>query len=195
MDEKTKMLSGRLYRPGADVTLKQDMLRAKTLCHTYNHLPPAEMERQEAVLRELFGALGSGCHIEPNLFCDYGRNIRIGNQFYSNHNLIILDPAEVTIGDNVMFGPNCGLYTAGHPLDVERRNGGLEYAFPIRIGDNVWLGGNVVVMPGVIIGENTVIGSGSVVTRDVPTGVVALGNPCRVFREITDADRESFTSA
>lgn len=192
--EKAKMLSGILYRPGNDEALMREQFHAKTLCHAYNRLSPVEAEQRAAILGQLFGAVGDGCRIEPTLFCDYGYNIRIGNSFYSNHNLVILDPAEVIIGDNVMFGPNCGLYTAGHPLDVERRNAGLEYAFPIHIGDNVWLGGNVVVMPGVTIGENTVVGSGSVVTRDVPAGVVAVGNPCRVIRDITDADRESFTS-
>ncbi len=130
--------------------------------------------------------------IEPSFYCDYGYNIEIGENFYSNHNLVILDGGKVAFGDNVFIAPNCGFYTAGHPLDVKQRNRGLEYAYPIKVGNNVWIGGNVSVMPGVTIGDNTVIGGGSVVTKNIPSGVVAVGNPCRVLREITEADKDKY---
>lgn len=143
-------------------------------------------------MKKLLGKTGENFWIEQSFWCDYGYNIEIGENFYANHNLVILDTTDVTFGDNCFIAPNCGFYTAGHPLDTERRNAGLEFARPIHVGDNVWFGGNVVVLPGVTIGSNTVIGSGSVVTRDIPEGVVAVGNPCRVLRKITEADKENY---
>jgi len=122
--------------------------------------------------------------ITAPFWCDYGSNIEIGENFYTNHNCVILDCAKVTFGDNVLIGPNCGFYTAGHPLDAVRRNQGLEYARPIHIGHNVWIGGGVQVAPGFTIGDDAVIGAGSVVTKDIPTGVLAAGNPCRVIRDL-----------
>ena len=121
--------------------------------------------------------------IESNFFCDYGYNISVGENFYANHNLVILDGAKVEFGDNVFIGPNCGFYTAGHPIDIKSRNEGIEYAKPIKVGNNVWFGGNVSVMPGVTIGDNVTIGAGSVVTKDIPSNCVAYGNPCKVKRE------------
>jgi maltose O-acetyltransferase len=137
----------------------------------------------------LFGCVKGNFFIEPPFHCDYGCNIEIGENFYANYNLVILDCAKVTIGDNVLIGPNVGIYTAGHPLHFELRKEELEFASPITIEDNVWIGGNVVLNPGVTIGRNSVIGSGSVVTKDTLANVVAAGNPCRVIREITDADK------
>nr|WP_312799862.1 sugar O-acetyltransferase [Pseudomonas sp.] len=137
------------------------------------------------------GKTGEHVLIEALFHCDYGYNIELGENFYSNVNLVILDCAKVSIGRNVFIAPNVGLYTAGHPLDAERRNQGLEYAHPITIGDNVWIGGGVTVLPGVTIGEGAVIGAGSVVTKDIPAHVVAVGNPCRVLRTIDNADRTS----
>ena len=122
--------------------------------------------------------------IEPSFWCDYGYNIELGENFYSNHNLVILDPAKVTFGDNVFIGPNCGFYTAGHPLNIEERNKGLEYAKPIAVGNNVWFGGNVAVMPGVTIGDNCTIAAGSIVTKDIPDNSLAAGVPCKVIRKI-----------
>ena len=121
-------------------------------------------------------------------WCDYGYRISVGNGFFANHNMVILDAGGVTFGDDVFIGPNCGFYTSGHPVDYERRDQGLEYAYPITVGDHVWIGGGVQVMPGVTIGSNVVIGSGSVVTRDIPDDVVAAGNPCRVIRPISERD-------
>ena len=148
-------------------------------------------DERAALLRELLHADGVFT-IEPDFWCDYGYNIHLGRNFYANHGLVILDAAPVEIGDDVMIAPQCGLYTAGHPLDAETRSRGLEYAYPIRIGDGVWLGGGVKVMPGVTIGAGSVIAGGSVVTRDIPAGVLAGGVPCRVLREITPADREKY---
>ena len=124
--------------------------------------------------------------IEPNFYCDYGFNIYLGKNFYSNHNLVILDANKVEFGNNVFIGQNCGFYTSGHPLDYKTRNQGLEYAKPIKVGNNVWFGGNVCVLPGVTIGDNVVIGAGSVVNKDIPSNVLAVGNPCRVVKEILE---------
>ena len=124
-------------------------------------------------------------------WCDYGYNIEIGENFFANHNTVILDGGGVTFGDNVFIAPNCGFYTAGHPIGFERRNQGLEYAYPITVGDNVWIGAGVQVLPGVTIGSDVVIGAGSVVTRDIPSHSVAVGNPCRVLRKSTDKDRKA----
>ena len=130
--------------------------------------------------------------IEQTFWCDYGYNIEIGENFYSNHNLIILDGAKVTFGDNCFIAPNCGFYTAGHALDIKQRNQGLEIAWPITVGNNVWFGGNVIVLPGVSIGDGCIIGAGSVVNKDIPSGVLAAGNPCRVIRKITKEDEKKY---
>ena len=151
-------------------------------------LKPNEIEKRIILLKKLLGKTKEKLHIEQPFMCDYGYNIEIGDNFYANHNLLILDANKVKFGDNVFIGPNCGFYTSSHPLDYTIRNKGLEYANPIIVGDNVWLGGNVVVLPGVKIGDNTVIGAGSVVTKDIPSGVVAVGNPCRVIKNITISD-------
>lgn len=132
----------------------------------------------------MLGKTGKKYWIEPPFQCDYGYNIEIGENFYSNHNLIILDPAKVTFGDNVFIGPNCGFYTPEHPIDAQTRNLGLEYARPIKVGNNVWIGGGVTVLSGVTIGDNVVIGAGSVVTKDVPPNTLAVGNPCKVIKEL-----------
>lgn len=130
--------------------------------------------------------------IEQPFYCDYGYNIEIGSNFYANMNCIILDEAKVSFGNNVFIAPGCGFYTAGHPLDVQQRNKGLEYAYPISIGNNVWIGAHVCVLPGVTIGDNTVIGAGSVVTKNIPANVLAAGNPCKVIRVITEEDKQKY---
>lgn len=190
MTEKDKMLAGELYISTGEELLN-DRMNAKKLCHTYNNLEPDNYEERRNILLKLLGKTKDNFLIEPNFWCDYGYNIEIGENFYSNHNLVILDPAKVTFGDNVFIAPNCGFYTAGHPIDVQKRNDSLEYAYPITVGNNVWIGGNVVVLPGVTIGDNVVIGAGSVVTKNIPSNVVAVGNPCRVLREITDEESRS----
>ena len=158
------------------------MLKAKDICYRYNMLNPSKMEEKEQLLKKLFGKVGFNIRIESNFYCDYGYNIYVGDNFYMNHNGVILDAGKVEFGDNVFIGPNCGFYTAGHPIDINLRNKGLEYAKPIKVGNNVWLGGNVVVLPGVTIGDNVTIGAGSIVTKDIPSNSIAYGNPCKVKR-------------
>lgn len=184
MDEKEKMLQGLLYDANYDEDLKFERLECKKLCHKYNQLSPELLEERQELLREILGATGENFLIEQPFMCDYGYNIEIGENFYANHNLMILDPIKVTFGDNVFIGPNCSFYTPIHPLDAKTRNKGLEIAKPIKVGNNVWFGGNVVVMPGVTIGDNAVIGAGSVVTKDVLPNMLAFGNPCKMIREI-----------
>ena len=184
MSEKEKMLAGEIYDANYDKELIQEREDAKELCYDYNNLRPSEIEKRKELLKKLLGKTNENFLIEQPFICDYGYNIEIGENFYSNHNLIILDANKVKFGDNVFIAPNCSFYTAGHPLDAEIRNKGLEYAKPIEIGNNVWIGGNVVVLPGVKIGDNTVIGAGSVVTKDIPANVVAVGNPCKILKNI-----------
>ncbi len=189
--EKERMISGKPYK-ASNEELFMDRQCSKELVFELNALGPSQINKRNELLAKLLGKIGSNFYIEPPFRCDYGYNIEIGDNFYSNYGLIILDCARVTIGDNVLIGPNVGIYTAGHPLHHEMRRHEYEYAFPISIGSNVWIGGHVVINPGVSIGENSVIGSGSVVTKDIPSNVIALGNPCKVFRSITDSDKEYY---
>ncbi len=156
----------------------------KVLCFEYNNLKPSLLEERDRLIRKILGKAGKNIFIEQQFWCDYGFNIEVGDNFYANHGLVILDGAKVTFGDNVFIAPQCGFYAAGHPLDYETRNTGLEYALPITVGDNVWIGGMVSVMPGVKIGSGSVIGGGSVVVKDIPENVLAVGNPCRVIRNL-----------
>lgn len=190
MTEKEKMKHQMLYDAAYDKVLWEDRKRAKDLCQSYNTMYPLDEEKQRKILEELVKKVGKNVCIQPSFWCDYGYHISLGDNFFANHNLVILDCGEVTFGDNVLIGPSCGFHTAGHPLDVERRNQGLEYAYPIRVGDNVWFGAGVQVMPGVTIGSNVVIGGGSVVVKDIPDNCIAVGNPCRVIREITEEDKK-----
>lgn len=189
--EKEKMISGKPYKAFGEELLAERQ-QAKEMIFDFNSLRPNQIEERNEILKMLLGTTKNNFFIEPPFYCDYGYNIEIGENFYSNYNLIILDCAKVTIGDNVLIGPNVGIYTAGHPLHYEIRNQAYDYAFPISIGDNVWIGGNVVINPGVTIGENSVIGSGSVVTKDIPSNVIAMGNPCKEFRKLTDDDKQYY---
>ena len=180
MPEKEKMLAGELYY-ASDEELTKEHNIAQRILWKFNNSPE---ENRSEILKELFGSTGENFCIKPNFRCDYGYNICFGRNFYANHNLVILDTTTVKFGDNVFIGPNCGFYTAGHPVDVKQRNSGLEYAKPITVGNNVWFGGNVIVLPGVTIGDNTIIGAGSVVTKDIPANVIAVGNPCKVIKSI-----------
>ena len=186
--EKEKAREGILYDANNDAELVAERLAAADITYMLNSLKPSQVAEREAVIRRLLGRTGKNVSIVSPFYCDYGYNIETGENFFMNMNCVILDGAKVTFGDNVFVAPGCGFYTAGHPLDAERRNAGLEYALPIRIGNNVWIGAQVCVLPGVTIGDNSVIGAGSVVTKDIPAGVLAAGNPCRVIRPITEAD-------
>ncbi len=187
MTEAEKMCAGVPY-DASDPELAARRARCKKLCYQANQVPPLQFQSRNAILRGLLGRTGTDFTIEPTFWCDYGSNITLGESFYANHNLVILDCAPVTFGDHVFLGPNCGFYTAGHPLDAAARNAGVEWARPITVGDNVWIGGGVTVLPGVTIGSNTVIGAGSVVVHDIPAGVVAVGNPCRPVRPVDQTD-------
>lgn len=192
MTELEKMQQGLLYDANYDQELLQARVRCKDLCFEFNHLKPSSISEQEALIRRLLGKTGNQFCITAPFWCDYGCNIEVGENFYTNHNCVILDGAKVTFGNNVFIAPNCIFSTAGHPLDVQQRNQGLEYAYPITVGDNVWFGASVTVLPGVTIGSNTVIGAGSVVNRDIPSGVIAVGSPCRVLRPITEDDKKKY---
>lgn len=188
MTEKEKMLAYEVYNPNYDEELIKERTLAQDLCFEYNNLKPSLLEEREELIKKIIGKTKDSFLIEQPFYCDYGYNIEIGDKFYSNHDLTILDGGKVKFGDNVFIGPNCGFYTAGHPLNYKERNLGLEYVKPIIVGDNVWFGGNVVVVPGVTIGSNVVIGAGSVVTKDIPNNVVAAGNPCKVIRYIEEGE-------
>lgn len=178
------MLAGDLYQPAGDAELDRMTHRAQRMCQTYNALDPTDADARRQLLRDLLDALGGDSEVRPPFFCDYGVHISIGERFFANYGLVILDGARVTIGDRVFCGPNVQIYTASHPTDPAPRGQGWEDAFPITIEDDVWIGGNAVLCPGVTVGAGSTIGAGSVVTRDIPSGVIAVGNPCRVLREI-----------
>lgn len=184
MTEKEKCQQGLLYDANYDKELLADREKAKEVLYDYNRLRPSQQSEKTQLLKSFLGKTGENLIVEPPFACDYGYNIEVGENFYANVNLVILDGAKVCIGDNAFIAPNVGIYTAGHPLDAEERNQGLEYARPVTIGHNVWIGAGVSILPGVTIGNNAVIGAGSVVTKDIPASVLAVGNPCRVVKEI-----------
>ncbi len=191
MTQKERMLANLPYKAWMD-GLSEERLENKKRIYQYNHLPPEQWNEQVDLLKRILGKTGDEVYIEPPFHCDYGYNIEVGENFYANYNLVILDVGKVRIGKNVMFAPNVSIYTAGHPVHPDSRNSGYEYGIDITIGDNVWIGGNVCVLPGVKIGDNVVIGAGSVVTKDLPDNVIAAGNPCRIIRKITQEDRNFY---
>ena len=191
MDQKERMLAGLPYKAWLDGLMEERLENQKRVCR-FNLLPPDAFEEQDALIKDILGKTGERVHIMPPFHCDYGRNIEVGEDFFANYNLVILDVGKVKIGKNAQIAPNVAIYTAGHPIHPDSRNSGYEYGIPVTIGDNVWLGGNVCIMPGVTIGDNAVIGAGSVVTKDIPSNVIAAGNPCRVIRPITEADRDYY---
>lgn len=173
--------------------LAAERIKAKDLCFELNtQVRPSDTRRQAEIIDQLLGKHGKNTCILAPIYVDYGYNIEVGDNFFSNHNLVILDPAKVRIGNNVFMASNVNITTAGHPIDAETRNSGIEYAYPVTIGDDVWIGSNVCILPGVTIGSNVVIGAGSLVNKDIPSNVVAVGNPCRVLRPITEEDKNKY---
>ena len=173
----------------SDESVISEQLETKKAVKEYNAVMPFDMKKGMDCIARTGIKHKENIYFEPPFHCEYGNHIEVGENFYANVNCIMLDVGKITIGDNVLFGPNVSIYTAGHPIHPESRNSGYEYGIPVTIGSNVWIDGSCVILPGVSIGNNVVIGAGSVVTKDIPDNVCAAGNPCRVIREITDADR------
>lgn len=192
MTEKEKALKGLLYNPNKNEELIAEILSCKQLCFEYNQIPISSYEERGVLIKKIIGKVKGVPIIFSPFYCDYGRNIEIGENFFANHNLVLLDGGKITFGDNVFIGPNCCFSTAGHPIDKDQRNEGLEFAYPITIGNSVWIGANVTILPDVTIGDNSIVGAGSVVTKDIPSDVIAVGNPCKVLRTITDDDKNKY---
>ena len=186
MTEREKQHSGHLYQPGDPTILEEQTVYADLLME-YNTIPHSRMDLRSAMLRRLFAEVGEGCYIETPVHANWGgHHVHLGKNVYANFGLSLVDDTHIYIGDYTMLGPNVTIATAGHPIDPELRRQGLQFNMPVRIGNNCWLGA------GVTVGDNTVIGAGSVVTKDIPSGVVAAGNPCRVLREVGERDREFY---
>ena len=191
MNQKERMLNNLPYKAWMD-GLSDERLENKKKIYQFNHLEPGDEEEKDRLIKDILGKTGENINIEAPFHCDYGYNIEVGENFYANYNLTVLDVGKVRIGANAQIAPNVSIYTAGHPIHPDSRNSGYEYGIDITIGDNVWIGGNTCIMPGVHIGNNVVIGAGSVVTKDIPDNVIAVGNPCRIVREITEDDRDYY---
>ena len=192
MSMKDKMHTGDLYLPGDTEILQAQMLCLEKL-YDFNATRPSEGAKRMALLREMFAEIGEGCYIEPPLRANWGgHHVHFGKNVYANFNLTLVDDTHIFVGDNTMIGPNVTIATAGHPILPSLREKGYQYNMPVRIGKNCWIGAGAVIVPGVTIGDGVTVGAGSVVTRDLPDNVVAVGNPCRVLREIGDHDREYY---
>ena len=189
-EQKEKMIAGKVYR--FDDELHEVIFRTRKLTDEFNQTRYDDVDGRERIIRDLFGSVGAKVCVEAPFRCDYGFNIHVGDNFYANYGCVVLDSAKVTIGDHVFLGPNVQIYTPCHPIYAPARNEGYEYAKEVTIGDDVWIGGNVTIVPGAHIGSNVVIGAGSVVTGDIPDGVVAAGNPCRIIRKITEQDKQNW---
>ena len=190
-EQRQFILNGNMYNDLSDELVEA---REKTvfLTNEYNASFGKPAEEREAILKKLLKSIGKGVYFEPNFRCEFGYNISIGNNFYANFDCIMLDGGGIEIGDNVLFGPRVGIYTSNHAMDAWERTHGACYAKPVRIGNNVWIGANVSVLPGVTIGSSSIIGAGSVVNKDIPEGVIAAGNPCKVIRKITEEDKKKY---
>ncbi|MBQ8229678.1 MAG: sugar O-acetyltransferase [Clostridia bacterium] len=187
-----KLHTGALYLPN-DETIMRCQQKCLELLYEFNATRPTQQEKRQSLMKEMFAEIGNGCYIEPPFYANFGgKHCHFGNNVYANFHLTCVDDTHIYVGDNTMFGPNVVLATAGHPILPELRRQGYQYNMPIRIGKNCWLGAGVIVLPGVTIGNNSVIGAGSVVTKDIPDNVVAVGNPCKVLRPINDRDKEYY---
>ena len=186
-----KMRSGELYFCD-DPELAKAQAACLEILYDYNHTRPSEVKKRGRLLKKLLADIGTGCYIEPPLHANWGRHTHFGDNIYANFNLTLVDDTDIFVGDNVMFGPNVVVATAGHPILPELRLKVAQFNVPVYIGKNVWIGAGAIILPGVHIGDNSVIGAGSVVTKDIPENVVAVGNPCKILREINDKDREYY---
>lgn len=192
MAERDKLHTGELYYPGDEEIFKQQIQCLEKL-YEFNSTRPSELEKREKMLKEMFAEIGENCYIEPPFHSNFGgAHCHFGNNVYANFNLTLVDDTHIFVGDNTMFGPNVVVATAGHPLAPSLRADGLQYNMPVKIGKNCWIGAGVVIVPGVTIGDNVVVGAGSVVTKDIESGVLAFGNPCRIHRKINEHDRECY---
>lgn len=192
MTQKDKIHTGELYLSG-DMEIMKEQFQCKELLYEFNATRPTDFEKRDELMKKMFAEVGEGCYIEPPFNSNWGgRHVHLGNNVYANFNLTCVDDTHIYVGNDVMFGPNVTLATAGHPILPELRKKAYQYNMPIHIGNGCWLGAGVIVLPGVSIGENAVIGAGSVVTKDIPANVVAVGNPCRVLRQINERDREYY---
>lgn len=191
MTTRKRMQSGKLYFC-TDEEIAKEQLECLEILYDYNHTRPSESQKREQILKNLLAEIGENCYIEPPLHANWGKYTHFGNNVYANFNLTLVDDTDIFVGDNVMFGPNVIIATAGHPVDPPLREKVAQFNIPVRIGKNVWIGAGAIVLPGVTIGDHSVIGAGSVVTKDIPPNVVAVGNPCRVLREINDRDKEYY---
>ena len=192
MAEKDKLHTGEIYFPCDPEIMRQQAIWQDQVM-AYNNIPHVEQARRDQMLRQMFAEVGEGCYIEAPFYANMGgHHVHFGKNVYANYSLTLVDDTHIYVGDHTMFGPNVTIATAGHPIDPQLRGRGLQYNMPVHIGRNCWLGAGVIVLPGVTIGDNTVIGAGSVVTKDIPANVVAVGNPCRVLREIGGYDRHFY---
>lgn len=192
MGMKEKLHTGELYLP-SDGDIMAEQLDCMEKLYDFNATRPHELKKREALLKEMFAEIGEGCYIEPPLHSNWGgHHMHFGKNIYANFNLTVVDDTHVYVGDNTMFGPNVTIATAGHPIAPELREVAYQYNFPVRIGKNCWIGAGVIIVPGITIGDNVVIGAGSIVTKDIPSNVIAVGNPCKVLREVNEHDREYY---
>ncbi len=192
MTDKEKMHTGDVYYPSGD-EIMNEQLECLNRLYDFNMTRPTELDKREAMLKEMFAEIGENCYVEPPLHANWGgKHVHFGDNVYANFNLTLVDDTHIYVGDCTLFGPNVVVATAGHPIDPELRAKAYQYNMPIHIGKNCWIGAGAVIVPGVTIGDNTVIGAGSVVTKDIPSNVVAVGNPCKVLREISDYDKEYY---
>lgn len=188
MSERERMLSGKMFTSVGDEELSQLSHKNRSHMQEFNRSKREEYYLRDKIMREVFGSVGDNSMVEQPILIDYGAHIHIGDNFYANYDCIFMDAAEIRIGNDVLIGPRVSLLTTSHPVGAKARRSGLEYALPITIEDDVWIGGNTTVLPGVRIGKASIIGAGSVVTGDIPSGVMAVGNPCRVLRRLTEDD-------